>query len=190
MEKKEDRRVKMTKLLLKESLIRLMEEKDINKITITEICQDADINRATFYAHFSDQFDLLNSIEEEYVAKIMTDINYKDRDKEDISQFILDILYFIKENDRFSRILLSDREDISFLKQLVSLIYEEFLRDLKGRDNSNLLKGELVFSFILLGSAGIIQKWIEDGYHLPEKELADLITDLTVYPLRNMGIDF
>lgn len=57
--KKEDRRVKFTKMFLKESLIDLLEEKSIFKITIKEICEKADINRATFYAHYSDQYNLL-----------------------------------------------------------------------------------------------------------------------------------
>ena len=56
---KEDRRVKYTKMVLKESLIDLLSKKDISCITIKQICEEADINRATFYTHYSDQFDLL-----------------------------------------------------------------------------------------------------------------------------------
>jgi len=50
-----DRRVKYTRMVLKESFINLLEKKDISQITIKEICEDADINRATFYAHYNDQ---------------------------------------------------------------------------------------------------------------------------------------
>ena len=39
--------------------------KPVNKITVKEICERAELNRATFYAHYSDCFDLLESIEEE-----------------------------------------------------------------------------------------------------------------------------
>ncbi len=59
---KDDRRVKYTKMVLKESFIKLLEKKDISQITIKEICEDADINRATFYAHYNDQFDLMHKI--------------------------------------------------------------------------------------------------------------------------------
>ncbi len=190
MSKKEDRRVKMTKLLLKESLIHLMEKKDINKITITEICHDADINRATFYAHFSDQFNLLSSIEEEYVEKIMTDLNYSDRDKEDINQFIWDILIFIRENDRFSKVLLSDREDISFIKRVLGLVYDRFFDDIDINTKEKRHQAELIFSFVLFGCVGIIQKWIREGYLIEEKQLAILITELATYPRSNLGIDF
>ena len=56
---KVDRRVKYTKMVLEDSFIKLLEKKDISQISITEICDNADINRATFYAHYSDQNDLL-----------------------------------------------------------------------------------------------------------------------------------
>jgi len=56
---KTDRRVKYRKMVLRESLTKLMQEKPISRITIKELCEDADINRATFYSHYNDQFDLL-----------------------------------------------------------------------------------------------------------------------------------
>ena len=67
---KDDRRVKYTKMVLKESFIKLLKDKDITKITIKEICDNADIKRATFYAHYSDQYDLLRKIENELFDNI------------------------------------------------------------------------------------------------------------------------
>jgi AcrR family transcriptional regulator len=61
-----DRRVKYTKKVLKESLVEILEKKNIDKITIKEICEKADINRSTFYTHYYDQYDLLHQIENEY----------------------------------------------------------------------------------------------------------------------------
>jgi AcrR family transcriptional regulator len=61
-----DRRVKYTKMVLKDSLIKLMQEKPISRITIKAICEDADVNRATYYSHYKDQFDQLNQIEAEF----------------------------------------------------------------------------------------------------------------------------
>ncbi|MFA7674359.1 MAG: TetR family transcriptional regulator, partial [Clostridia bacterium] len=49
----EDRRVRYTKMVLKESFINLLSKKGISNITIKQICEDADINRATFYTHYS-----------------------------------------------------------------------------------------------------------------------------------------
>ena len=50
-------------------------EKPISRITIKELCEDADINRATFYAHYNDQYDLLKKIEEDLIGEINSYLN-------------------------------------------------------------------------------------------------------------------
>ena len=61
----EDRRVRKTREVLKKSLISLMKEKNINSITVKELCEKADINRGTFYLHYVDVVNILNELEEE-----------------------------------------------------------------------------------------------------------------------------
>ena len=67
----EDRRVQYTKMFLREALIELMKEKPIGKVTPTELCRRADINRNTFYSHYSCAEDLLRSIEDELEQRVL-----------------------------------------------------------------------------------------------------------------------
>ena len=67
MEKKEDRRVTMTKRMLKEALTEMLREVDIYHVSIRELCQRADINRTTFYKYYGSQFDLLADMENDLV---------------------------------------------------------------------------------------------------------------------------
>ena len=60
-----DRRTKYTQKVIKETFINLLEEKEITKITVSEICKIADINRATFYRYYLDVYDLLSNIQKE-----------------------------------------------------------------------------------------------------------------------------
>ena len=69
-EKKQDARVRYTKMVIRNSLLELLRIKPIAKITVTEICERADINRATFYAHYSDPSDLLHSLEAEVIEDV------------------------------------------------------------------------------------------------------------------------
>lgn len=62
---KTDARVRYTRRVIKESFLALLHEKPINKITVKEVCEAAEINRATFYSHYSDCFALMESIEQE-----------------------------------------------------------------------------------------------------------------------------
>lgn len=63
--KREDRRVKYTKQAIRESFLELLKEKPIDKISVTEICKRADINRGTFYSHYADPYDLKHQLEQE-----------------------------------------------------------------------------------------------------------------------------
>ena len=60
--KKEDRRVRYTKLAIRESFLALLSEKPIEKISVTEICKRADINRGTFYSHYDDIYSVAEFI--------------------------------------------------------------------------------------------------------------------------------
>ncbi len=51
---KTDARVRYTLMKLKESFLVLLEKKPINKITVKEVCELSELNRATFYTHFTD----------------------------------------------------------------------------------------------------------------------------------------
>lgn len=68
---KNNRRAQMTRLLLRTALVELMQEKPFNQITIKEICEQADLNRTTFYLHYADQFALLSDVENEVCQKTL-----------------------------------------------------------------------------------------------------------------------
>ena len=59
----EDKRIRRTKKLLRQALTRLMQQKDFQSITVTDVVREADINRGTFYAHYRDVYDLRDKIE-------------------------------------------------------------------------------------------------------------------------------
>ena len=58
-----DARKRYTQMILKQSFLKLLKEKPVNKITVKELCELSQINRATFYTHYSDCFALLESID-------------------------------------------------------------------------------------------------------------------------------
>jgi AcrR family transcriptional regulator len=69
-----DLRVKRTKMLLREALIDLVAEKGFDAVTVGEIAERAMVNRATFYRHYTDKYDLVTSIFEEVVAQAIQEI--------------------------------------------------------------------------------------------------------------------
>ena len=62
MAQKENQRIALTKKLLQEGLLRLLETKSLDKISVTELCRESGINRATFYNHYNSPQELLTDI--------------------------------------------------------------------------------------------------------------------------------
>lgn len=77
---KTDRRIRKTKAQLRTGLAKLLQKKSIKEITVKELVELVDINRSTFYLHYSDIYNMLSSIEEELLEEIrQTILNHPDR---------------------------------------------------------------------------------------------------------------
>ena len=72
-----DRRVRKTKAAIKNAMITLLKTEKLDKITVNQIADVADINRATFYQHFLDKYDLLDQIEQEMIEQMQINFNEK-----------------------------------------------------------------------------------------------------------------
>ncbi len=177
-EKKTDRRVKYTIMVIKQSFVKLLKAKPIAKITIKEICEEADINRATFYAHYQDQYDLLQQIENDIISDINQYLgSYNLRNAHEMPLEMLDkILEYIKENSEIFDVLLNSSGDIKFQQEVTNIIGRQHF-SLQG---ANEEEDEYVFLFFANGSIGIILKWLKDGMTKPVKEITELIFDLSL----------
>lgn len=179
---RDDRRVRYTKMVLKESFISLLEKKDISQITIKEICEDADINRATFYSHYTDQYDLLRKIEQELLDNVNAQLAELDRKNKKVDEILLaeKIFDYIKENAKLCKLLLSERGDLSFQKKIMVLVYDKIIDELT--DNSQLTKedAEYVYSFTITGCVGIVQKWLDEDMKKSSRFMAEMVIKLTL----------
>ena len=113
--KGENRRVAMTRRMIKDALIFLMEEKDFAKISISDICTKADINRSTFYSHYKDTRQVISDIEDDIISRFPVIEGY---DK-DFRLAIRSIFAFIKDNSELITIMVVKRRDDSFMEKII-----------------------------------------------------------------------
>ena len=98
--KKEDRRSQRTRRLLHQAIMSLMQEKRYDSITVQDIIDRADVGRSTFYAHFQDKEDLLNSNLEEILDDLSRPLAHNAPDNQQIIP-TLALFEHIQEGQRF-----------------------------------------------------------------------------------------
>lgn len=176
-----DRRVKYTKMVLKDSFIKLLGEKSVNKITIKEICDMADINRTTFYAHYTDQYDLLRKLQDELMSEIISYLMQRTESGMSIvsTQTLERVFEYIKENSDICTIFLSESVDMNFENQVIKLFHEWFIFYWKQSAVKVELDMEYVYAFSAYGCIGIIKKWLSEGMTTPIEEMAQLVVQMT-----------
>jgi AcrR family transcriptional regulator len=179
--KKINRRVKYTRMVLKDSFIKLMKAKPIRRITITEICEEADINRATFYSHYTDQYDLLRQIEQELVDDINEYLESY-RFNEDESQFLQmmeKIFEYIKENAEVFTVLLSENGDRNFQKDVMMIVWNRCKDEWAAKKSVREEIAQYMYTYVASGCIGIILKWLQSGMDKSIHDMAVLVSKMT-----------
>lgn len=180
MSEKLDRRKAYTRMVLKNSLIKLLTEKQISAITVKEICHLADINRSTFYAHYTDQYDLLNQVEDEILNEMEETLGkYNFRKEEEAIQMLEKMLDYIANNVEVCQALLSENGNTTFQNKVMNFAREFIFKNIKEITQLDRQVSEYITVFIVSGSIHIIKKWLANGMDKSPKELAEIINHLT-----------
>jgi len=183
-EKKPDgRRVRMTKLLLKESLIELMKEKSIHVISIKEICEGADVNRSTFYRHYDTQYDLYDDIINDISDDILVIYHGCTEEGMTVTLLLTRIFTYIEEHREKFLVILSDNGNIS-LGETYNRITDRFI----SRENTGEL-GAYVAQFIAAGMTSILWSWLNAEERRPPEQIAGLINYLIKHGFK-AAVDF
>lgn len=181
MEHNKDKRVIRTKALLIRSLSALMKQKNIKDITVKELCEYADINRGTFYLHYKDIYDMLDSIEQELSEKFLQIFQkYNSETNEDFPYpLFLEIFKLVDDNAELFRVLIGPNGDISFIMKIFKLYNIHCLQSEFNKLSPQFSMNQVYYSnFILYGCVGLIEQWLSrDTKESPEK-MAELITKL------------
>ena len=176
---KVDRRVRKTRALLTQGLITLMREKDIKDISVKELSDLVDINRGTFYLHYSDIYDMVDKIEDGIFSQFAEVIQKDLGDARKISahdKILLDVFKVLNDNREITRVLIGPHGDLTFVNRLKAMIKNQ-LEDLF-RNESGDPSFEYLFAFIVSGYVGVFETWLVSDAPMSEEYIAKLCTNL------------
>lgn len=183
--KPESRRVKMTKKVLCDSLIHLLFQKDIQHVTIKEICDYADINRSTYYRYYQNPFDQLNKIQEELIHELYLHIEklVKNIDSSlqsassNYTSNMIEYLEYVQSQRDVIQILLSIFPDNQFLTTFVRHIQAN-LQTLSPVANNSFRLYDFIFASS--GCIGLLVHWLTNDPEMSAEDIAKSMVSYTI----------
>ena len=192
-----DMRTKRTKKALKHAMYKLLLEKSYEKISVTDLCELAEVNRVTFYTHYSDKSELLNELLEEISKSIEEESNkyLKTHQSEDP---IRD--YALMVTNSIYHVCVKNKDVISSLNKQQSVLLLGIIDQImikRGLETLEKLKDEIhlnfppdfIIKFLLGGVSKVTYEWSLKENNLCEKEFFDHIYKL-IYELLKSQILF
>ena len=171
-----NQRVAITKRLLQEALMKILEFKSLDKVSITELCDEAGINRATFYRHYNLPRDVLLDMQQQFVGKIQNkyDVSRFNKSPEAFVEEICTVLY---DNADFIKISIKNNLEDNIIN-LSCTAFQNYLKtnnllNKKSDLDDNDLK--LLVAFMSGGSYFMIRQWLLEDICKSPKEITKMV---------------
>lgn len=169
------------------ALISLLEKKDFDFITVSEICKTAHVNRSTFYLHYENTCDLL----QETVKYLVDDFTrrFTESPVKDISniltksaddliyisdRYMLPFLTYIKENKKVFGVVMSLKTVFGF-EDIYKRMFDGIFNPILEKFRYNPDYRSYVMRYYLNGIMAIIVEWLENDCDKSEEEIAEII---------------
>lgn len=180
MKEKKDLRIIKTRNALYESLLDLMKEKSFEEIKVRDICENALVNRSTFYAHYNDKYELFLDLIENLKNGIRESLD-KNEQIANTKEYYIKMIELLLDHmegkrDVFYAMLLNNRNSI-----ISDIIVDAVNRDLKKNfpeEKNSGVPGEVVSVFFLGAVAGVVLLWIKNSHKYTKQEIIDYLTVL------------
>ncbi len=170
----EDKRIRRTKKLLKQSLCELMKQKPFKNITVSDIVRQADINRGTFYAYYQDVYDLREKVENEMTESLKQIIQstLPEVQGNSMKTSIKKSVEYLKENRELAYVLLKDGN----LEHKMTLLIAECCK--KQLYNNYTENDEWEVCFIATGCLGIMKHCMMQTEDIDEEKVINEIDSI------------
>ncbi len=155
-----NQRARITKALIEDSYISLLEEKPYARITVKDICMRSSLNRSTFYFHYDSSEAVLKSLEQSFIQSTRQLLAEIGRDEyQHTSDDTKAYLLHIRKHSRELKALFSSNGDPHFAQQMMQITYEQLCGPLNISLDTE--KDRFIAEYILNGCLAVLRRWLE-----------------------------
>ena len=180
--KKENQRVIITKQMLRNALLRLLENKHIDKVSVKELCEEAGVNRSTFYRYYTLPKDLL--VETMLETFQVLEIKKPFQGQEDVRAYLERSIQFLYENADLTRILVRNTTPDDYSHVMTA--FAGRLLEVNGIQNLSPQKIDLLLAYIGAGSVNTIRQWLSAEDPLRPEELVDFTMSMALQSMNTV----
>lgn len=171
--KNENRRVRMTKRMIKDALLELMQGQDLINISVTAICETADVNRSTFYNYYKDRTDVLWDIEQDFLDRIPAPPAILDpRNQKSLLAATANYFDYIKDNKKTVQILFSESVGNDFTTRLVNHLCKGYI---PVEESDDELTARFKQLYIANGTVGMLCEWINADFPVSSEKISEMM---------------
>lgn len=174
-----EKRNSLTLRNIKETYAKILLDKEPDKITVTEICEKADVSRSTFYSNYQDEADLLEKLMDELID---TSMSILDRlsPNEDNESIVEDFLTYVQDNTVLFKPFFLNAEHKQFKTRMLKVISDKIYA-LSGRDCPEVPSyyDEMFRLYTISGGFVSVILWVKRGFDIDKHECAKHITEYT-----------
>lgn len=172
-----DIRSQRTKQVISESFLELLKEKPASRITVTEICSMASVNRATFYKHYLDVPDLQAALENEILsdfASFLTGCGFSDNVK--YKTVLIEMLTYLQQYGSRFYLLCSENAGSELPAKAFQLINDFAFPIMRQKlPTGEEEKAKLLYQFLTRGCGALLVSWLRGENRLSIEEIAEFI---------------
>ncbi len=175
-----DKRVVKSKRNMENAFFELLENKDIESITIRDICERAEVSRSTFYDHYEDYPYFLKTLEGKAVDLMLSTMRYYNYDTN--TDAMVDAIFSaVRDNHNLFAFIFDDRIKSRAGELLILKIKELTLPIWKKYTSLDVDEQDLLLDYMLAGSLRVLRKWWSSQTSIPEAHLKELFSDFIKY---------
>lgn len=177
MNTKNNIRFREMEIRMEAAMLELMKHTEFEKITVKKICEKANVNRSTFYAHFIDIYDMLEKMESHLHVELLNSLPKGSMPEQMmfLEELTIPFLQFIKRHQYFYQIALKTRTEFP-LKQGFDGMWNNVIKP-KCQQAGIFLESEMMYYFVYFqsGFTNILKRWLEQGCMESEEEISRLL---------------
>lgn len=183
MKHTEDRRTRKTKAAMKSALAKLLSEKPLSSISVREIAELADINRGTFYLHYRDVYEMVESLEDEVFQKFNEIVisHEATANPDEFFPMLVEMYSLIAENAELTQVLLGKNGNAAFVDKMKLFLKEKCFSNAKNvlgvKDSEEF---EFFYNYIITGCIGLCDTWLCGGMKKTPQQMAEFTENLII----------